>query len=414
MKQDALRRLKPSPKTLSTYWLPVLLFAWFIQRPAAADSPATPAAETAPQTVIADVSGTVQTMIQEQKIAGAVVLVQHQGKILHAEAQGHRDVESQSPMEMDTLFRIYSMTKPITSVAVLMLVEDGRIDLDAPVELYLEELAGLRVYRSKLRTTRTKRPVTVRDLLRHTSGMTYGFFGDGPVDQLYMEDHPLFSANLTEMMAKVGELPLLHQPGEAFTYGISTDVLGALVERVSEMPFEQFLQERLFKPLGMEDTRFHAPDTSRLASVYEVGGALHEAAATSDFRKEGGLASGGGGLISTAGDYLKFCKMLLNHGTFDGQQLLQNTSIEAMTKTQLSPGVPYAQGRGFGLGVEVHLQAEGAAAHRGQYGWNGIASTHFWISPEDDLVVIALSQRWPFSTELKDLLAPIVYNAIAR
>ena len=403
-----------SPLTSLKPWLFSVLLALAVPLPAAADEPPSPAAETASQTVIADVSGTVQTMIQEQKIAGAVVLVQHQGKILHAEAQGHRDVESQSPMALDTLFRIYSMTKPITSVAVLMLVEEGRIDLDAPVELYLEELAGLRVYRSKLRSTRTKRSVTVRDLLRHTSGMTYGFFGDGPVDQLYMENHPLDSANLTEMMAKVGDLPLLHQPGEAFTYGISTDVLGALVERVSEMPFEQFLQERLFGPLGMVDTRFHAPDSSRLASVYEVGGALHEAAATSDFRKEGRLASGGGGLVSTAGDYLKFCRMLLNNGTIDGQQFLRSTSIEAMTENQLPPGVSYAIGRGFGLGVDVHLQAEGAAAHRGQYGWNGIASTHFWISPEDELVVIALSQRWPFSTELKDLLAPIVYNAIAN
>ena len=363
---------------------------------------------------IAEVRSTVESLIQAKNIAGAVVLVQHRGEILHAQAQGHRDVGSASLMTMDTQFRIYSMTKPITSVAVLLLVEDGKIGLDDAVGDHLPEMANLRVYRSPRRTRSPGRPVTVRDLLRHTSGLTYGFFGDGPVDQLYMQDHPLYSTTLREMMAKVAPLPLVHRPGEAFTYGISTDVLGALVERVSDEPFGEFLQRRLFDPLNMTETRFYAPDASRLASVYQPGGELHEAAAESDFLKKGRLESGGGGLISTAGDYLHFCEMLLNMGTFRGQQILQQATVEAMTQNQLPPGVYSSASAGFGLGVEVELHDRGAAAHQGQYGWNGIASTHFWISPDDALVVIALTQRWPFSNELRNLLTPIVYNAITQ
>ena len=164
----------------------------------------------------------------------------------------------------------------------------------------------------------------------------------------------------------------------------------------------------------MTETRFYAPAASRLASVYQAGGELHEAAAGSDFLKRDRLESGGGGLISTAGDYLHFCEMLLNQGTFRGQQILQPATVEAMTQNQLPRGVYSSASAGFGLGVEVELSDRGAAAHEGQYGWNGIASTHFWISPRDELVVIALTQRWPYSTELRNLLTPIVYNAITQ
>ena len=361
------------------------------------------------------VSSEVQQMIQSRQISGAVVLVEHKGAVVHHTAHGLRDIESEAPMKTDTIFRIYSMTKPVTSVAALMLVEEGRLNLDDSIDEHLPEFSSLHVRGFFGRRAPLKQPVTVRDLLRHTSGMTYGFFGVGPVDLMYMKSHPLFSKNSEEMVAKMGRLPLVHQPGSKWRYSMSTDVLGVLVERVSGQSLGDFFDERLFEPLGMIDTAFSIPDEKidRFTSTYGINLTLQEDFKASDFRNQNRFQSGGGGLVSTAADYLRFAKMLRNGGELDGRRYLSAETVEMMTTNQLPKGVR-AQGLfGFGLGVRVQLETWGDKAHKGQYGWDGVESTHFWISPSDELVVIALSQRKPFSLELRHRLTPVVYRALA-
>lgn len=356
----------------------------------------------------------VQDLVEARIVSGAVVLVAKKGQIALLDAQGLRDVEAGLPMESNTLFRIYSMTKPITSVAVLMLMEQGRLELDDPVEAHLPELRELSVYKKSRRRDPLQRPVTIRDLLRHTSGMTYGFFGLGPVERLYMRDHPLFSSSQEEMLEKLSTLPLVEQPGTKWRYSVSTDVLGALVERVSGQSLGEFFQEHIFLPLSMEDTGFVVPDEKldRFASVYGLNLTLLDAASSSAYRQSDRLQSGGGGLVSTASDYHRFCQMLLDGGVFDGRRLLKEETVAEMMRNQLPEGVRAYRLFGFGLGLQVQMKDWGVLAHRDQVGWNGVASTHFWISPRDDLIFIALSQRQPYSTQLKDVLTPLVYGAL--
>jgi CubicO group peptidase (beta-lactamase class C family) len=244
--------------------------------------------------------------------------------------------------------------------------------------------------------------------------MTYGFFGLGPVERLYMRDHPLFSSSQEEMLEKLSTLPLVEQPGTKWRYSVSTDVLGALVERVSGQSLGEFFQEHIFLPLSMEDTGFVVPDEKldRFASVYGLNLTLLDAARSSAYRQSDRLQSGGGGLVSTASDYHRFCQMLLDGGVFDGRRLLKEETVEEMMRNQLPEGVRAYRLFGFGLGLQVQMTDWGVLAHRDQVGWNGVASTHFWISPRDDLIFIALSQRQPYSTQLKDVLTPLVYGAL--
>lgn len=360
------------------------------------------------------VSAVVTSMIGTKAIAGAVVLVKHKGDVIHFSAHGHRDIESDARMQQDTIMRIYSMTKPVTSVAVLMLMEEGLLGLDDPIGDHLPELGNLKVRGFAGRLKQPKAPVTVRHLLMHTSGMTYGFFGIGPVDRQYMKDHPMFKANNTEMVKKMGELPLVHHPGSAWRYGMSTDVLGALVERISGQTLGAFFSERIFNPLGMKDTAFHVPPEKvvRFASSYALGFKVKDGFADSDFQNPNRLQSGGSGLVSTAGDYLRFAEMLHRGGEYRGHRFLKRETVELIATNQLPDGVK-AQGLfGFGLGVRVQPADWGHTGHAGQYGWDGVASTHFWNSPKDDLIVVALSQREPFSMALRHRLTPVIYEAI--
>jgi len=363
---------------------------------------------------LANVSAVVESMIRTKAIAGGIVLVKHKGKIVHFTAHGHRDVESDSPMERDTIVRIYSMTKPVTSVAVLMLMEEGLIELDDPIQIHLPEFKDLHVRGFAGRKVKLKTPVTVRHLLMHTSGMTYGFFGVGPVDRAYMKDHPMFKPNNSEMVKKMSEFPLVHQPGSQWRYSMSTDVLGALVERISGQSLGDFFEARILGPLGMDDTSFFVPPekVSRFASTYALGLKLKDGFSDSDFQNPNRLQSGGGGLVSTAADYLRFAEMLHRGGEYAGHRFLKADTVRQMVTNQLPEGVK-AQGLfGFGLGVRVQPADWGHTGHKGQYGWDGVASTHFWNSPKDDLIVIALSQREPFSMALRHRLTPVIYEAI--
>lgn len=357
------------------------------------------------------ISSTVEEILSQKQEAGIQVLVQHKGKTVYNQAFGYRDIESKAPLQTDSVYRFYSMTKPLTSVAVMMLVEEGMLDLQSPVAKYLPELKGLTIHKAKRKGAQK---VTVHQLLTHTSGMTYGFFGNTPVDQMYQRVQPLYSSSNSEMMTKLAPLPLLYEPGTQWHYSISTDVLGALVERVSGQSLGEFFQERIFTPLEMSDTTFQLrpAQVERFTTSYTKRLKVVDAYNQSTFSLPNRMESGGGGLLSTGEDYLHFCQMLLNLGEWNGKRLLKAETVEQMTQNQLPDGVLAYGWFGFGYGFQVQLQDWGSKAHVGEYGWGGAASTHFWISPADDLIVIALSQRQPFSNQLKEVLKPVVYDIV--
>ncbi|MEC8379078.1 MAG: serine hydrolase domain-containing protein [Myxococcota bacterium] len=364
-------------------------------------------------TGIESVYSSVKKLIDDKSIAGATVMISHKGQIIHYDAQGFRDIAEQAPLKKDDIFRIYSMTKPITSVAALMLAEEGKLDLDAPVAHYLPELANLKVWKPG-RNKAVRVPITIRHLMTHTAGFTYGFFSATPVDIQYNMDHPLFSTNNSEMVAKLAQYPLLFQPGKKWHYSVATDVLGHVIERVSGVSLGTFFKTRIFEPLNMVDTDFFISqdDLHRFTSVYKMNLKPHEPYNTSDFQIPDRIESGGGGLVSTAQDYMNFCQMLLDGGVFHGERLLSEAMIKEMTRNQLPDGVLAYGYFGFGLGVQIQLSNWGDKAHEGEYGWSGAASTHFWISPTDELIVIALAQRQPFSKALKNAIKADIYRSI--
>ena len=366
---------------------------------------------------LASVKTAVQALVDDQKIAGAFVVVARKGNIVFSETFGMVDIEAQKAMQADTIFRFYSMTKPITSVAVMMLYEEGKLKLDEPVSKYLPEFEGLKVYADSGEHEDLVRPMSIRDLLRHTSGLTYGFFGDTPVDRMYRAKGILGrKSSLEDMAEKLSQIPLLYQPGTKWHYGVSTDVLGGLVQKVSGRSLDEFFKERIFKPLNMKDTAFYVPGekVDRFAVCYgpNVGGGLKviDDPLKSQYLSKPVLFSGGGGLLSTARDYMRFCQMLLNKGQLDGARLLRAETVEMMTSNQLPAGVTRGEGGGFGLGFSV--QTVDGKSPIGEYGWGGMASTHFWISPKDELAVVALSQRIPYSGQLENAIKSIIYDSI--
>lgn len=374
---------------------------------------------------------TLRAFVDQKRIAGAVVAVARDGKIALLESVGWQQIDSQVPMSTDTIFRIYSMSKPITTVAAMTLVEDGKISLDEAVGSYLPELAESTVFierrDGKPVTKAAQRAMTVRDLMRHTSGLTYGLFGDTDVDQQYVAAKVLAPEDtLAELTTKLGQLPLICEPGTRFCYSVSTDVLGRIVEVVSGQPLDEFLQERIFEPLEMNDTGFYVPadKIERFAANYsptpEGGLRLLEPPTESPFLQPPTLLSGGGGLVSTARDYLRFCQMLLGGGELYGQRILDPTSVAEMFRNQLpEQAYPIELGRrrdgvAFGLGFHVirELTEYTSLARIGEVGWGGAASTHFWISKEDDLAVVVLSQLMPYSDQLEAAVKPLVYESI--
>jgi len=366
---------------------------------------------------LAGVKPAVQALVDNEKMAGASVVVARKGCIVLSETFGMMDMEAPKAMQTDTIFRFYSMTKPITSVAVMMLYEQGKLKLDTPASEYIPEFEGLKVYADSGEHEDLARPMSVRDLLRHTSGLTYGYFGNTPVDKMYRSRNVLGrQSSLEDMAGKLSEIPLLYQPGTKWHYGVSTDVLGYLVQKVSGQSLDVFFKERIFKPLEMKDTAFHVrrQKVDRFAVCYgpKVDGGLKvvDEPLKSEYLRKPALFSGGGGLVSTARDYMRFCQMLLNKGQLDGTRLLQVETVEMMTSNQLPDGVTRGESGGFGLGFSVQT-VEGTSPV-GEYGWGGMASTHFWISPKDELAVVALSQRIPYSGQLENAIKSIIYGSI--
>ena len=363
---------------------------------------------------LARVKPAVQSLVDDKKVAGATVVVARRGRITLFETFGMMDIEAKKPMAKDTILRFYSMTKPITSVAVMMLYEQGEIGLDDPLSKYIPQFEELKVH-SESGNEPLKRPVTVRDLLRHTSGLTYGFFGNTAVDKMYREKAVFaWQGSLEDMVEKLSEIPLLYQPGTRWHYSVSTDVLGYLVEKVSSQSLNEFFSKRIFEPLGMKDTAFHVPaeKADRFAVCYGIALTISDHPAKSRYLKKPSMLSGGGGLVSTAPDYLRFCQMLLNKGRLDGKRLLRAETVEMMTENQLPGGVTRGDGGGFGFGFSV--RTKNGRLPKGEYGWGGMASTHFWISPRDELIVIALSQHMPYSSQLEDAVKTIIYDSILQ
>ena len=339
--------------------------------------------------------------VDDEKLVGCSALVFHNGKEKYFKAFGKRDAKKDLPVQRDTIFRIYSMSKPITSVAAMQLVEQGKMKLDDPVSKYLKPFADLRVAKivdEKIEEIAPKREMTVRDLLRHTSGLSYGFFDNTQVDKLYVKKGILLTdRNLEEMVKKLGTVPLKHHPGSRFEYSASTDVLGRLVEVVSGQRFDQFLRKNIFDPLEMKDTSFVVPKQkqSRLAEMYRPrGGKLIPSPAFSSARflnPDNEFFSGGGGLCSTIDDYLNFSQMLTNGGEFNGRRVLKAETLKQMFTNQLDSIDQPSSGFRFGLGFRISPGKLGS-----DYSWGGIAGTRFWVNPEQKLIVLFMTQINPY------------------
>ena len=399
-------------------FLSILFLSFFCPFCQAAQLPVAPAQEVSMSAEKLDlIASAVREFIDAKKISGASVLVARKGKVVYDETFGMMDRQAKRKVEKDTIFRFYSMSKPITSVAVMMLVEQGKVKLDDPVSKHIPQFKGLKVFNKSGTHNEPSRPMTVRDLLKHTSGLTYGIFGNTPVDKMYRAKDVLNrNSSLNDMADKLGQIPLQYEPGTKWHYSVSTDMLGCLVEKVSGQPLGKFFQEKIFDPLDMKDTAFFVAKekANRFAACYGPGlnGSLilKDNPKTSNFLTKPGMASGGGGLTSTGRDYMRFCQMLLNKGQLDGNRILKEETVKNMTRNHLPRGVFRSFGSGFGLGFSVQL-LDGKTP-KGEYGWGGAASTHFWISPKHDLIVIALSQCMPYSHRLEKKLKPIVYDAI--
>lgn len=390
------------------------------------------------------------TYVASGKLPGALVQVWRRGEVVLNSVLGMADRERQTPLAEDSIFRIYSMTKPITSVAIMMLVEECKIALDDPVSKYIPSWENLGVYAGgymeSFQTRPAKRQMLVVDLLRHTSGLTYGFQQNSNVDAAYRKlkiaDRTTEGTTLDDMVEQLSKLPLEFSPGEAWNYSVSTDVLGYLVGKVSGMPFETFVKQRILDPLGMVDTAFHVPEDkiSRFCACYAVGvlgskvvsqdrPTLQDDPRTSPYLKPPTLVSGGGGLVSTAADYLRFSRMLLQGGELDGVRLLGPKTLALMTANHLPGGqdIPRLSrsmfseatydGVGFGLGFATTVTPASTLmpGSAGDFFWGGAASTFFWVDPQEDLIGVFLTQLLPSSAfPVRRQLRTLVYSAITE
>ena len=373
-------------------------------------------------------SAAMQRAVDDQVLAGAVTLVARRGKIVHFESHGKLDRERNVAMRNDAIFRIASMTKVVTSVAALMLMEEGRLLLSDPVSKFIPSFARTRVASSgQGEPVPARRPITIRDLMTHTAGISYG---SGTLETLYKENDIYFwyFADKDEPIGvsidRLASLPFEAQPGERYVYGFATDVLGVVVEKVSGLPLDEYFRTRIFLPLKMTDTSFYLPreKASRLAAVYSAGPDGLTRAPDAG-RGQGGYVdgprksfSGGAGLLSTAADYVRFLQMLLNGGELDGVRLVGPKTVELMTSNHVA-GM-YNGGRtGFGLGVEVveHVGRSGRPGSAGAFGWNGAYYTSMWVDPAEQLVAVFMSQLIPIgSATAQGQFRALVYQSIVE
>lgn len=373
-------------------------------------------AQKSSQAKISVVQKYIDEAIKKRRCAGMVVYVRKGDQTVHFSADGYQDIKEKLPMQQQSIFRIYSMTKPITTVAAMQLAEQNLIQLDDPIHQYIPELKNLKVIDDN--PSNDAGPISIRDLMRHTAGFSYGFFSQTKVDKLYLKNHPLYTSNNQDFIDKVAQLPLLHAPGKKYHYSIATDILGVLIERVSQKSLDDYFKENILTPLNMKDTDFFIPSDKidRFCSSYKPDLSLKESYKQNYFveNQQYVRESGGGGLVSTAADYMAFCMMLKNGGIYKGQRILQQESIESMTKNQLIDDDVAYKGIGFGLGFSVQLEEWGVYGHRGDYAWSGAASTYFFVSPKEDLAVVILTQIQPFTNQFMKELKPLILKAVQK
>jgi CubicO group peptidase (beta-lactamase class C family) len=379
---------------------------------------------------LARMDRTICGYVEAGRTPGVLVVIARHGKIVHEHACGAADFSSNRPLRPDALFRLYSMTKPITSVALLMLYEEGRFQLTDPLAKYFPAFANVKVYAGMTPTGAPllddpRRPITIQDVFSHSAGFTYGLFGNTPVDQAVTRAD-VFATDLDGLMTKLATLPLLYQPGERWVYSVSHDVQAALVEKLSGMKFDQFVRTRIFAPLGMKESMFKVPDTLR-ASVPTLYAPAPDGKLVLDTsplgKRYGDQVFGGYSISSTAGDYAVFGQMLLNKGQYNGVRLLSSKTVELMTQNHLGPAalasastppVSLGRGAGYGLGVSVLMDPaqHGNLGSVGEFGWSGAASTHFLVDPQEELVALYMTQLMMGDFALRAEWVTLLYQSI--
>jgi CubicO group peptidase (beta-lactamase class C family) len=370
-------------------------------------------------------------------LPGAIVTIVRRGKVAYQKSWGVRDAATKEPMTLDTIFRIYSMSKPITTVAAMMLVEEGRLALEEPVAKYIPSFAAVKVGVEKvdaggkpvsLDLVAPRRPMTVQDLLRHTSGLTYGFFGDGLVKKSYV-DGAISAGDFdnAEFAERLAKQPLAYQPGSTWDYSQSTDVLGRVIEVVTGKSLLAFMKERILDPLGMKDTSFYVTDAAkypRIAEPFPNDRTIGVGAQINDPRVVGKYESGGGGMVSTTADYMRFLQMLLNGGTFEGKRYLSTKTLATMTSNHIGPAAgvvpgPYylpGAGYGFGLGFAVRTEpgTNSALGSVGEYNWGGAGGTAFWVDPKENMYVLFMIQSPSQRVRYRSVLRNTIYGALEK
>lgn len=382
---------------------------------------------------LARISEAIDADIRARRIPGAAMLIAHRGEIVFETVLGMRDPAAGVPLTMDSIFRIYSMTKPIVSVGLMMLVEQGQLLISDPVSKYLPEMSGLKVGieeigangKTMLSLVPAVREMTVQDLLRHTSGLTYGIFGESLVKSEYRQAGvERVGVTNAEFIRKLATLPLAYQPGTTWEYSRSTDVLGILIERITGMALDAFVDERILKPLKMNDSGFWVPPDQqhRIAEPFDVDPDTGQQIKLLNIRSKPSFLSGGGGMVSTAHDYLRFANMLRGGGAHDGVRLLSHKTVQYMTSDHLcaipgataSPGFLPGPGYGFGLGfaVRTSIGAAYTPGSVGDFNWSGLGGTYFWIDPAEDLIAIWMMQAPEQRAHYRQLFRNLVYGAI--
>jgi CubicO group peptidase (beta-lactamase class C family) len=423
----------------------VLSLGLFLAAGANASGQGTPLPEARPDSVgfsverLKRLDQSLQALVDDKQLAGLVTLVARHGQLVEQKTYGQQDLAGAKPMQKDTIFRIYSMTKPITGAAMMILFEEGKWKPSDPIAKHIPEFANLKVFSGlddsgNLKLEAPAHAPTMGELMSHTAGFTYGFFGDTPVDKLYRDASPLQAASLEEFVDRMARLPLAYQPGEAWIYSVSVDIQGYLVEKLSGKPFPEFVRERILAPLGMKDTDFFVPPDklARLATVYTPdpsGSGLKAVPHDPHVNQPPGMPSGGGGMYSTASDYLRFAQMLLGSGELDGVRLLSPSTVQLMRGNHLPERLMtgkfgiglYTMQPGLGFGYDVAVLDDplkiGSSAGKGSYLWDGLAGTWFWIDPTNDLVFVGMVQRIvtaPGMPNLEDLSRALVYQALVE
>lgn len=439
MRRTALPRPDSLTARARAVFCAVLCAVLHAASPVAAAAPDPAAAGFSPER-LARIDGHMAAAVEAGTMVGGEGLIARDGAIVYHQTWGDRDREAGLPATTDTLYRIYSMTKPVTTVAVLMLYEEGRFLLGDPVADYLPELADLTVAENldpniPLSTRPAARQPTIRDLLRHSAGFSYGLFGDSSVDRAYRDAGLFQQEDLAAFTTALGTLPLQYEPGTRWHYSVAVDVQGRLVEAVSGMTLGDFLHERIFEPLGMRDTHFVVPPDKRerLAQLYSPKGSTMAWDAPWQFSDEQALEvadpeltrgylegnvfeSGGGGLVSTARDYLRFAQMLAGDGAVDGVRLLAPLTVRHLRRNHVAglatDNLYSIDGFGLGVGVSLDPGVTGELGADGSYGWGGAAGTLFWVDPVDAIVGIFMTQSVPHQTSLADTFRVLTYQAL--